>query len=148
MKAPSIAPPPTKFGPRLGQAKPAVAARTWPVPAAPPAVTPGWAPAAARPVSAGTAVAQCAAAVHVTMAGRNSRKTVLRRAKRQILAINNNRGQNASAAQIGIHDRALHAGHHHGVRVVTIGSLVDDITDEIDNLSALNQADNDNLHGA
>jgi hypothetical protein len=141
-----IAPPPTKYGPRLGQAK--SAAPAWPIPAPPPVVMPGWAQGAGRPAVARIAVAQCAAAVHDTMATRNARKNVLRRARREILAINANLGQNASVQQIAHHDRALHVGHHHPNRIVSIGSLVDDLTNAIAGLSALNQADNDNLHGA
>jgi hypothetical protein len=133
-----VAPPPTKFGPRATQAKPAAMGVVRVVP--PPPVS--W-----LGVSAGRAV-QPAALVHRTMDGRNRRKHVLRRAKREILAINDNLGQNASAAQIGIHDRALHAGAHHAVRVVTIGALIADLDNAIAALSALNQADNDNLHGA
>lgn len=139
MRMHPIAPPPTKFDPRAKQAK--IAASPRPVRVIPP-------PLVSWPGVPLARAAQPAAAVHDTMRTRNRRKHVLRRAKREILAINDDRGQNANLAQIGIHDRALHAGAHHAFRIVRIGSLIDDLDNAIAALSGLNQAANDALHGA
>lgn len=99
------------------------------------------------PRSLHSVVQPAAAAVHDTMTGRNRRKNVLRRAKREIRQINATRGAWATLAQIGHHDRAIHGGQHHAMRAVRVGDLLDDLQGEIDELSGLNQADNDALHG-
>lgn len=53
------------------------------------------------------------------------------KARAAILAINNAMAEYANVAQITLHDDAVGAGQHHGVRVVTIQSLIDDIDEGI-----------------
>jgi len=76
------------------------------------------------------------------MKDRRNKKRVLKRAISDIYSKGDDSGP-ANVAQIGVHDRVLHAGGHNPNRNITVEKLVEDIRNKIKEFSDLNKEDSD-----